>query len=105
MKTNTLSKIVGLSGLGQINESLRKTILDNKASFLKSLHKSESFAGLGLIAEKKMSFSDVVKTYNEGISEAEIKAWIWYKRQTGVPMTGWDKYYLSSNTKKIETEL
>lgn len=50
-----------------------------------------------------MSFDEIIKTYNEGISEEEIKAWIWYKRANKqfihddllVQQTnGWSKYVI-----------
>ena len=41
-----------------------------------------------------MSFDDVMERYNRGISNDEIKAWVWYKRTLGTPMTGWEKYFI-----------
>jgi len=45
------------------------------------LKQSAHFDGLGFVEGKKIPFEEVVKMYNEGISEAEIKAWVWYKRK------------------------
>jgi len=33
--------------------------------------------------EGTFCFDDILKNYNKGISEEEIKAWVWYKRTTG----------------------
>lgn len=41
-----------------------------------------------------MSIAEVISLYNEGITEDEIKAWVYYKRSFGVPMTGWEKYWI-----------
>jgi superfamily II DNA/RNA helicase/translation elongation factor EF-1beta len=44
-----------------------------------------------------LSFDEVINLYNPGISKEEIQAWVWYKRQFGHPMKGWNKYYISNN--------
>ena len=31
-------------------------------------------------------------------SEDEIKAWVWYRRSIGIPMYGWEKYYIDSSS-------
>jgi len=90
---NALSGIDGLSGLGELNQGLKKAISDNQPVVTKVLKQSEHFAGLGFVEGKKISFPEVIKMYNEGISEPEIKAWIWYKRKQGIPMTHWTKIY------------
>ncbi|HEY4789117.1 MAG TPA: hypothetical protein VIH57_23875, partial [Bacteroidales bacterium] len=90
---NALAGIDGLAGLGELSPASRKAIYDNQSIVTKVLKQSEHFAGLGFVEGKKISFPEVVKMYNEGISEAEIKAWIWFKRKQGVPMTHWTKIY------------
>ena len=81
----------GLSGLG-------KSGVDqpgNKALALRNiLQKSE--AEEEYKQGDKLEFDSVVRQYNKGISKAQIQAWVWYKRTLGVPMTGWEKFYLSS---------
>lgn len=94
MKTkNALNGISGLDGLGFLSPQLIITILANKDLIAKVLKKSDNLKGLGFVEGKKVAFADVVKMYNEGISEAEIKAWVWYKRKLGVPMLHWSKLY------------
>jgi hypothetical protein len=58
------------------------------------------------------SFDAVLKQYNQGISDDEIKAWIWYKRKTGGfnderviqnKKNGWNRFVISMH--EIETYL
>ncbi|GAA4839544.1 DEAD/DEAH box helicase [Algivirga pacifica] len=45
-------------------------------------------------------FDTIVQRLNKGITEDEIKAWVWYKRKQKVPMTNWlksRKYLLRGN--------
>ena len=103
-----MSYLNGLSdhtSLSSLDRYLSSRITSNTTIIERVLSQANTLNGLGDTIGEKVPFSEVVKKYNKGISNSEIQAWIWYKRQTGVPMTGWDKYYLSSNTKKIETEL
>lgn len=93
MKGNALYGIDGLSGLGELRPGLKKAIYENKSIVAKVLKQSEHFFGLGFVEGKKVNFQEVVKMYNEGISEAEIKAWVWYKCKQGIPMTHWNQIY------------
>jgi superfamily II DNA/RNA helicase len=93
MTNSALSSVDGLTGLGELSPTLQKVIRDNQSVITKVLNQSQHFAGLGFVPGKKIPFEEVVKMYNEGISEAEIKAWIWYKRKQGVPMSLWTKIY------------
>jgi hypothetical protein len=90
---NALSGIDGLAGLGELSPASKKAIGDNQSIITKVLKQSENLSGLGFVEGRKVPFAEVVKMYNEGISEAEIKAWIWYKRRQGVPMDLWTKIY------------
>lgn len=47
-------------------------------------------------------FETNVKRLNEGISEDEMKAWVWYKRANGVPMHQWKNYYISKENEDTE---
>jgi hypothetical protein len=64
-------------------------------------------ASLGNVAPpgKTLSFEQVVEKYNKGLTSDEIQAWVWYKRETGVPMKGWDKYYIKEKGKALEARL
>jgi hypothetical protein len=46
---------------------------------------------------------DSVKFLNPGISDDELKAWVWYKRLHGNPMKGWNKWYIDSDTDSKNT--
>ena len=59
-----------------------------------------------------LSFDDILQQYNKGISEDEIKAWIWYKRKTGGfndekvilnKKSGWNRFVIPMH--EIETYL
>lgn len=47
-----------------------------------------------------ITIDESLKLYNQDISEAEIKAWVYFKRLHGNPMFGYEKYYLSSKAEK-----
>ncbi|HAA23162.1 MAG TPA: SNF2 family helicase [Cytophagales bacterium] len=51
---------------------------------------------------KVLSFDEVVKRYNSGLERGAIEAWVWYKRTLGVPMTGWEKYFLPEGGQREE---
>ncbi len=69
------------------------------------LEETAAPAGLGRTDSRVMSFSEVVERYNQGISEDEIRAWVWYKRSLGVPMHGWERYYLKGGARAQEVEV
>lgn len=116
---NGLSGISGLNGLGELPNCCKNLISQNTALIQGIYKKAEAingFAGLGKLPAKQkgvdetnrvMSFDEVFKLYNQGISETEVKAWVWYKRSQGVPMIGWEKFYLkgdkSSNEQLVYT--
>ena len=47
-----------------------------------------------------ITIEESLKLYNKDISDAEIKAWVYFKRLHGNPMFGYEKYYLSSKAEK-----
>lgn len=51
--------------------------------------------------KKTITVEESIGLYNPGISADEIKAWVWYKRQFGNPMTGWEKYFIGGKNKEI----
>ena len=66
------------------------------------LEEPAAVAGLGRTDSRVMSFAEVAERYNQGISEDEIRAWVWYKRSLGVPMHGWEPYFLRGGGKSQE---
>ena len=94
---NYAKSFSGLSGLGALNPETLALIRNNSGAISEVLKKSQRLNGLGFLPanqNKVKSFSEVVEEYNAGISDDEIRAWVWYKRSLGVPMKGWEKYYL-----------
>lgn len=94
-------KLTSLNGcnctLGSIPPGIDAFMSEHEDALREVLRKSQNLSGLGGLGEatvsKMLDFSDVVEKYNKGISEDEIKAWVWYKRNQGEPMKGWKKYY------------
>jgi superfamily II DNA/RNA helicase len=100
-----LSGIHHSSALGAINPYLSTQIRGNRHIIDRVIKEANELSGLGDTEGKVLSFDDVVSRYNKGISEEEITAWIWYKRKLGVPMKGWEKYYLKQTGKALEEKL
>lgn len=91
------SGLSGLDGLGALGEVDKKEMANNATLLAKLVKKEEQRA------KKINSFDDNFKRYNKGISENEIKAWVWFKQSQGSPMHGWEKYFLKS-TKSVKNE-
>lgn len=87
------SQRLRLADLPALNKDLGLRIRENESILRKAIDQSISLNGLGRITKQTLSFDEVVTKYNEGITELEIKAWVWYKRSQGVPMNGWERYY------------
>lgn len=100
-----LSGIQNIHSLGTLNPYTSTKIRGNSQVIERILKQSGELQGFGDTEGKKIPFSDVVAKYNKGITEPEIKAWIWYKRKTGVPMKGWETYYLKGTGKALEEQL
>lgn len=97
MYQNALSGINALDGLNGLAPAAAKAIKENKAIVSRVLDRAGYFEGLGFTQGKKVPFAEVVKMYNEGIGDAEIKAWVWYKQKQGIPMTHWNTLYKVSD--------
>lgn len=87
---------IGLAGLGALGKITEDRINANQMAVMMVLRKVDS--------EKKykvgdtLSFDDIDKIYNVGISDDEKRAWVWYRLNNGVPMKGgWKKYYPSGS--------
>ena len=100
-----LSGITNIHSLGTLNPYTSTKIRGNSQVVERILKQAAELQGLGDTEGKKIPFSDVVAKYNKGITEPEIKAWVWYKRKTGVPMNGWESYYLKGTGKALEEQL
>jgi len=100
-----LSGIQNISGLEALNPFTSQKIKGNPELVDRILAEADDLKGLGEVESKKLSFSQVVKKYNKGITDAEIKAWVWYKRKMGVPMSGWDAFKLRGSITAQEEQL
>lgn len=49
-------------------------------------------------AQKTQTIAQTVAKYNSAISDAELRAWVYYKRKFGNPMRGWEKYFMAGGT-------
>lgn len=84
------------------------------------LHSNEPLGALGKVAERSieqnlglvqlllekqkdqkqykegdtLGFDEIDKLYNAALSFEEKQAWVWFKRSQGIPMNGWEKYFL-----------
>lgn len=100
-----LSGIHNIHELGTLNPYTSTKVRGNATVIERILKQAGELQGLGDTEGKKIPFSDVVAKYNKGITEPEIKAWVWYKRRMGVAMSGWQTYYLKGTGKVLEEQL
>jgi hypothetical protein len=86
------------------SSSLKKYLNENKGAISALIANSqETMNGLGNIILKAndtptLSFEQVQERYNKGITEGELRAWVWYKRSLGVPMRGWEMYFIDKGS-------
>lgn len=106
-----MSYINGLnntSKLFSLTTDVIKRINENPDLVKAALDKTKRLRGLGYLpgkAEKSknvQSFDEVVSKYNHGITKEQIQAWVWYRRRLGIPMRGWEEYFLASGNVKSE---
>lgn len=91
---------LSLSGVPPFSIPLSNQISANKESVNYIISESlKGLSGLGKINSSKdvpvLSFNHILENYNKGITQDEIKAWVWYKKNTGNPMKGWEKYFFN----------
>lgn len=75
-----------LGALGKITE---QAVVHNKAVLEKILSEERKYSNTD-----SLSFDEVVRQYNQGISEDELRAWVWYQRGQGEKMKGWEQYFM-----------
>ncbi|NCA80915.1 MAG: hypothetical protein EOM76_12200, partial [Sphingobacteriia bacterium] len=85
---NGLSGINGLTGLGDMMPHTKAKIENNQRFFENMLNCPGSLKG----DSDKLSFKEVLEKYNKGLSENQIKAWVYYKIKQGLPMTDWKNH-------------
>lgn len=94
-----------IGNLGGLGASTKQMLNESPAEIRNVIALSrKSLSGLGAAKKDQpkkssdiptLSFDHVVRNYNKGITEDEIKAWIWYKRNIGEKANGWDAYFIS----------
>lgn len=112
--------LLALSGLGKVSmkpdsfpplaDDLKRKLHDTPGlldKLLSNIAREKGYLrGLGSTTSPTYSFDEIFNTYNSGISEDEIKAYVYYKQTVlGNPMNGWDKFYLSKDAKKREQQV
>jgi SNF2 family DNA or RNA helicase len=84
---------LGLAGLGNLSAGTREAVGSSELAIRAILQKSKEDRSYS--ATDKLSFEEVMRLYNPGISQNDIKAWVWFRRSIGTPMGGgWRKFYL-----------
>lgn len=96
--------MIQYSNLKPLEKATSKLINSNKRIINQILSETDTINGLGRFQVDKagketLSFKEVLQLYNEGISKEEIQSWVWYKRTLGVPMTGWEQFFLKGDLK------
>lgn len=83
----------GLAGIGGLGKEAQSEIVENLQSVMSIINqaKQEKNYKYG----DTLGFDEIDRLYNVGISKEEKIAWVWYKRSMGVPMKGWEKYFIS----------
>lgn len=76
---------------GKLNPITARKVKDNQA-LLKQL--AAPRYGLGRPASLTTTIEETIAKYNAGITEDEIKCWVWYRKSLGIPMTAWKKYHV-----------
>jgi hypothetical protein len=106
-----MSYINGLSGtnkLFSLASDVIKRINENPELVTAALEQTNKLRGLGYLPGKAkksknvQSFKEVVTKYNKGITKEQIQAWVWYRRRLGIPMNGWEDYYIESGNIKSD---
>lgn len=98
-------KSLSLQELPRLDFDLRVLISKNEGKVRNVLSRAERLNGLGATPDLARqgggnSLGDQIKRNNPNISEDEIRAWVWYRRSIGIPMKGWEKYFIASSTKQ-----
>ncbi|WP_435415030.1 SNF2-related protein [Polaribacter aestuariivivens] len=82
---------------GKLTESAANLI---KASGFRVAQLLDTKQGLNAPEGKTYTIEESVEKYNSTLSLDEIKAWVWYRRKSGIPMYSWSKYFVN-DTKKL----
>ena len=99
----------GIDGLGALSKEAQRYISSNAKTIEKALQRAERLNGLGELPANRQkntySMEEVIELLNPNISIDEIRAWVWYRRSIGIPMNGWNKYFLQEAKQKADNLL
>lgn len=62
---------------------------------------SENKIVLSSSSFRVLSVEDTIKLYTSNLTDNDIKAFVWYNRTLGIPMTGYEKWFIFSEKKVI----
>jgi len=85
---------------GKLDKEVEDLLNDN-LHFINGLMGSN--VGLGKSQSKTFTIDETVAMYNPGITKDEIKAWVWFRKNQGVPMASWKSYFVKE-TKQLIAE-
>ena len=100
-----LKGIANIQNLGALNTYTSIKLRSRSQALDNVLKQIDELKGLGAADNKKLSFEEVMAKYNAGITEPEIKAWVWYKQHQGIPMNGWEAYHLEGTGRVLISQL
>lgn len=86
---------------GPLSEDLSNRIKQYERAIELVLERDNELQGLGAAESDVINLEESIERFNAGISTNEIKAWVYYRQQIGIPMTGWDAYYLKNEEKEV----
>jgi hypothetical protein len=80
----------------ELDDSTTKTKPEKQNT--KPMKKNKVKESVNLVTEveelKVLTIEDTVKKYSSNLSDNDIKAFVWYNQTLGLPMYGWNKWYL-----------
>lgn len=59
---------------------------------------------LGKVSSNNLVYTleESIEKYNAGLTQEEIKAWVWYRRKMGIPMTNWKAYFTNPSENDLK---
>ena len=93
-----------LSGLGTLGRNTEEQVSSNSLVLKAMLEKEQAQQEQQYKEGDTLSFDEIDKLHNANLTFEEKQAWVWFKRSQGVPMIGWDKYYLDTKKDKYASE-
>lgn len=112
MTKNYVNKLT-FSGLGALPADSSRQIRANETiikDVLQRAKRKKGFAGFGKTSSNAgitIPIDEFIedKRYNPNINKDDIMAWVYYKRAQGVPMKGWEKYFIKEDKKNSSNVL